>query len=258
VARKARLTLLIDADIVTYAHARKGQRVYDFDDGDDEPAVCLDDIEVVQESADREITELMAKFETENVILCYTDTDGNFRKRVLPTYKAGRPPKPEHYYPLRDLALREVPHVPQAAPRGRRHHGHPRHAPHDRARREDHRVPRQGHEADTGEALQPRQENAAHDHAEEGAEFFYTQVLTGDPVDVYKGCPGVGPKTAADPAPRVGQRAALTVDDRGRRVQVEGSHRSRRSRASARGEDSPTHRLQLPQKGTDPVDPSSS
>jgi DNA polymerase-1 len=197
VARKARLTLLIDADIVTYAHARKGQRVYDFDDGDDEPAVCLDDIEVVQESADREITELMAKFETENVILCYTDTDGNFRKRVLPTYKAGRPPKPEHYYPLRTWLSAKYRTYLKPHLEGDDIMGilatHPTIVPGEKIivslDKDMKQIP--------GKLYNPGKKTLRTITREEGDEFFYTQVLTGDPVDVYKGCPGIGPKWAA-------------------------------------------------------------
>lgn len=195
-ARKERLTLLIDADIVTYANARKGQRTYDFED-DGDPAVCLDDIAMVQESADREITDLMAKFETENVILCYTDTDGNFRKRVLPTYKAGRPPKPEHYYPLRDWLSAKYRTYLKPHLEGDDIMGilatHPTIVPGEKIivslDKDMKQIP--------GKLYNPGKKTLRTITAEEGAEFFYTQVLTGDPVDVYKGCPGVGPKRAA-------------------------------------------------------------
>jgi DNA polymerase-1 len=197
VARKARLTLLIDADIVTYANARKGQRTYDFEtDGD--PAVCLDDIEVVQASAEREITNLMAKFETEDVILCYTDTDGNFRKQVLPTYKAGRPPKPLHYYPLRDWLSAKYRTYLKPKLEGDDIMGilatHPTLVPGEKIivsiDKDMRQIP--------GRLYNPGKDVMVKITPEEGQHFHYTQMLTGDPVDVYKGCPGVGPKRAAE------------------------------------------------------------
>jgi DNA polymerase-1 len=189
-------TLLIDADIVTYAHARMGQRAYDFA-GDGEPSVVLDEIEDVEEAAVAEIEALKTKFATDDVILCYTDTDGNFRKRVLPTYKAGRPPKPLHYYPLRDRLHARYrtylkPHLEGDDIMGIL-------ATHPTLVRgpkvivsidkDMKQIP--------GKLYNPGKDTLVEVDAGSANEFFYTQVLTGDPTDVYKGCPGVGPKKAA-------------------------------------------------------------
>lgn len=194
-AKSSRLTLLIDADIVTYAHARRGQRVYEFDE--DDPTVILEEIEVVQEAAEKEIEDLKRKFKTDSVVLCYTDTDGNFRKTVLPTYKAGRPPKPLHYYPLRDHLSSKYRTYLKPKLEGDDIMGilatHPTLIGGEKiivsVDKDMKQIP--------GRLYNPGKDTLTAITKEEGDYFHYTQMLTGDPVDVYKGCPGVGPKNAA-------------------------------------------------------------
>lgn len=192
---KASLTLLVDADITTYVNARQGQRTYDFGD-DVEAAIGLDDIEMVKLRAEHEVEELKRKFKTENVILCYTDTDGNFRKRVLPTYKAGRPPKPLHYYPLRDHLSKTYRTYLKPSLEGDDIMGilatHPTLVPGRKIivsiDKDMATIP--------GELYNPGKGTLRKVSEEEADQFFYTQVLTGDPTDNYKGCPGIGPKKA--------------------------------------------------------------
>lgn len=197
-AKQAALTLLIDADITTYVNARQGQRTYDFGGDEAEPAVSLDDIEEVKASAQREIEKLMRKFETRNVVLCFTDTEGNFRKRVLPTYKAGRPPKPLHYYPLREHLSKTYRTYLKPSLEGDDIMGilatHPTLIPGRKIivsiDKDMATVPCELHNPGKGTLRKVSVEEAKH--------FFYTQVLTGDPTDNYKGCPGIGPKKAED------------------------------------------------------------
>lgn len=190
-------TLLIDADITTYVRARQGQHAYTFDEGG-EPAISLDDVEEVKAAAVREIEELKLKFETTNVVLCFTDTDGNFRKVILPSYKAGRPPKPLHYYPLRDHLTATYKTYLKPSLEGDDIMGilatHPT-LIHGRKiivslDKDMATVP--------GELYNPGKGKLRKVSAEEAEHFFYTQVLTGDPTDNYKGCPGIGPKRAED------------------------------------------------------------
>jgi len=79
-------TLLIDADIVAYKAATLNQEEYDFGSGD---CVVLD-----EKKAQRDVDEIIELYcgdlFADDVIICLTDPEVNFRKQLDPTYKSNR------------------------------------------------------------------------------------------------------------------------------------------------------------------------
>jgi DNA polymerase-1 len=92
---KRPVTLLIDADVIAYEFANVAQDVIDWGDGE-EPAVSMLPIEDVTPGIKQRIEHLQDRCNGDDVILCLTPSPdvNNFRKKLLPTYKANRGIKP--------------------------------------------------------------------------------------------------------------------------------------------------------------------
>ena len=95
-------TLLMDTDIFAYRGAcinedktAFGKYVWDFEDA------C--------ESVDQVIAELSENLKADRIIMCLSDEEANWRKDVLPTYKAARKEteRPEQLYMLKDYLATE-------------------------------------------------------------------------------------------------------------------------------------------------------
>lgn len=185
--------LLIDADIVIYQCACTNQIRYDWDE--DTYSEVLTPEEAIEELK-MFINNLRVVTETENTppLFCFS-SGRSFRHDVLPTYKYNR--QDQERPALLDL-LREFIET------------------HYRTLRKD------GLEADDimgilGSAYPDRYIIASIDKdlrqipcwnynwrtgvmdsfsLEEANRYFFTQVLTGDSTDGYRGCPGIGPKRA--------------------------------------------------------------
>lgn len=190
------LTLLIDADILAYQEAAAGQRAYKWDEG--AASVALDDFDAVLDKARGKVAGLVRRFKASDVILCFTDSEGNFRKRVLPTYKSKRTPKPEHFKGLRDALSAEYrtylkPHLEGDDVLGILA-THPTLVPGRKIvvsiDKDLRQIP--------GELFNPGRDALTVITPEAGEGWFYTQVLTGDATDGYTGLPGCGPKRAAE------------------------------------------------------------
>lgn len=189
-------TLLIDADVVAYEHAAAGQRTYDFGDG---PAKAVDSLDTCLAEARTKIERFVRELKADAVILCFSDPHRNWRKDVLPTYKANRAgtQKPEHLYPLRDALQAEYPVKLVPGLEGDDVMGilatHPKLVPGEKVivsvDKDMKQIP--------GLLYNPRTGKKSRITAEQGTLFHYTQMLTGDPVDGYKGLPRCGPVTAA-------------------------------------------------------------
>lgn len=193
---KARTTLLIDGDVYAYQAAAATERVVSFDGDNYSRVGSLAEAIPVFES---KLGAALGRFKTRQYVIALSDVH-NFRKELLPGYKAHRD---ERNKPLALEELREYV-------------------------REKHRTYRRpGLEADDvlgilatsrriipdsrrvivsidkdmrsvpGEFYDSKHDRLYSTSPEEAAYWHMTQTLTGDAADGYKGCPGVGPKTAA-------------------------------------------------------------
>lgn len=99
-------TLLIDADILAYQVAAAGQRTTDWGDGD--VTTHVEKLEDVTPILDHKLERLKEQLEADQYVICLScPTEEGWRKKILPTYKAGRGPKPELLGPLKGY-LRET------------------------------------------------------------------------------------------------------------------------------------------------------
>lgn len=191
-------TLLIDADVIRYQIAFTNTKSIDWGDDDVAPA------EVTNEAKARLDTEdfvegLLDKFKADDFVLPLS-VSTNFRKSLLPTYKANRTgkPKPALWYlvddVLHDLYGDRI--VTQEWLEGDDLLGMRSTEPHEDRRiivsidKDMATIP--------GYFYNPRRpDHGTRKISSADADYFWMyQVLTGDTVDNYKGCPGIGPKKA--------------------------------------------------------------
>ena len=94
-------TILIDADILAFKVSQVNQTTYDWGDG--EPTVHAD-YDKTCEQADEKIQQLKEDLDADEVAICLSDDYMNFRKKILPTYKAQRTKsnRPELLYELKE------------------------------------------------------------------------------------------------------------------------------------------------------------
>lgn len=191
-SRKHAVTLLIDADVIAYKHATAAQHVYSWEPGVE--SVETDDIEQVWAEVVAEIANLIAKLKATAAILCLTD-DVNFRKALLPAYKATRRVKPILLPEIRARMVKELDAKQKPGLEGDDVMGilatHPKLIKGSKVivsiDKDMRQIP--GTLYRKGEFTEVSVEEADY--------FHMMQTLTGDPVDEYKGCPGIGPVKAA-------------------------------------------------------------
>jgi DNA polymerase-1 len=210
------LKLLIDADILLYKAASSVEVEKEFEDGF---WVLWTDVGDALEAFNESIGFLLSKVDLRNYALCFSDAR-NFRKDIYPDYKGNRTSrKPMGFKDIRDQLMEA---------------------------NKERIVIKPGLEADDAigilatsgpdyliwsEDKDLRQIPGKHltkegiitISEEEGDLWFYTQVLTGDTTDNYKGCPGVGPvkaqailKNAANPWSKIVEafvKAGLTEEE---------------------------------------------
>ena len=184
------LTLLIDADYFVYRAASASEMELDYSQ---DLTVVVGDFEKGKRIVLQELKKLTTKFDTKELLLCFT-APTNFRKGVLETYKGNRTKrKPAGYVKLRRWCIENYPSMTKP-----------------------------GLEADDvlgilatkGDlenfiVISPDKDmqqlpcrlydlKTEYTQTEEAAVYkLYEQALTGDQVDGYSGCPGIGPKRAS-------------------------------------------------------------
>jgi DNA polymerase-1 len=194
VARSPRLTLLIDADILVYRESAAAQKDFVWENG--ATSRHLTELDDVKEIAEAEIARLVRDFKADQVVLCFTDTDGNFRKRLYPHYKGTRREKPEYHRPLMEHLMAEYRSYWRPGLEGDDCLGilatHPSLIPGRRvvvsADKDMKTIPCTLHNPQKGTTTDVSEHDADRYH--------FLQTLTGDPTDEYPGCPGVGPVKA--------------------------------------------------------------
>lgn len=183
--------LLIDADVPIYAAASEAQRLYDWD-GDGEVSVAVDDIEEVLRSFMKTVDRYVDELHADRAVLCVSDNE-NFRKAILPSYKASRKVKPVHVLEARRLAVERFGAYQRPTLEGDDVLGilatHPTLIPGDKVivsiDKDLRQIPGTLWNPDTGVLC--NLDAATCDY------WHMVQTLTGDAVDEYKGCPGIGP-----------------------------------------------------------------
>lgn len=190
-------TLLLDADVIAFKIAAVNEEAIDWDgDGDlhvisDEGAArshCVQYVEEIQEF-----------LEADEVIVCLSDPSARYyRHDFFPEYKANRTHgrKPELVSPMKKFLREnwrsyEKPNLEADDVMGILA-THPDLIEGERiivtTDKDLRQIPGYHYNFKTLEVDEESEEA--------GEYFFYTQVLTGDTVDGFKGCPGIGPKKA--------------------------------------------------------------
>jgi DNA polymerase-1 len=186
-------TLLIDADILAYKFAAKGQRVYEF-------GTAVDDLEDVIPKVNEWLDDLMRQTKANDYIICLScPNDEGWRKRVFPAYKENRKGvvKPELLMPLKEyleeshpsyrrpfLEADDIMGILSTDPtlvKGRKV------------------IVSEDKDMKTipGWLFNPEKDKKPRLISEEEADYWHLyQTLVGDATDGYPGCPGIGPKKA--------------------------------------------------------------
>lgn len=180
------MKLLIDADILLYRAAASVENEVEFEE--DVWVLWTEENEAI-EAFTYSVGSLLERAETYGYLLCFSDSK-NFRKDILPSYKGQRTQrKPMGFKSIRERVLEEYKHKVVMKPQleaddciGILATKYPDEYAIWSADKDLKQIP--------GKHLT---EDGFVDVSVEAANrFFYTQVLTGDTADNYKGCPGIG------------------------------------------------------------------
>lgn len=188
-------TLLVDADIVAYKFAAAAEENFCFDE--DQPLQLLDNFDHVTVQVDEYLGDLMQKLGGTKLILALScPSEENFRLSVLPSYKENRKgiQRPTYLKQVREWLSKQYPKAIYQRPTlegddvmgilatSKVIPGKKIVVSEDKDLKQ---IP--------GWLYNPRKDDKPRlVTKEEGDYYFYTQILTGDPTDNYKGCPGIG------------------------------------------------------------------
>lgn len=186
-------TLLIDGDILIYQIAAVSEQECEWDDG---VSTIHSDLDVARQELHLQLKALVSRLDADDYVICLSDPKRNFRKELYPDYKANRASKrkPLGLATLRDYCIAKF--QTKLKP---------------------------GLEADDVMGILATMPNSGdtvivsidkdlrqipgllwdgeHMHSttkEEGDLLHLLQTLTGDQVDNYPGCPGLGAKRAPE------------------------------------------------------------
>jgi len=187
--------LLIDADVLAYQCASAAEVATEWEPG---YWTWHCDEGQVREAVLAALQTYQEGFGTDRYTLCLTDSDGNFRKRILPTYKGNRAnvKKPLVLKAIREWMIDELGAYLRPGLEGDDCMGIlATVATKDKAQRiivsidkDMKTIPGFVSRGDPDDIVQVSEDEADYWH-------LY-QTLTGDQTDGYSGCPGIGPKTA--------------------------------------------------------------
>jgi 5'-3' exonuclease len=196
-------TLLIDADIVAFKFASVNEQSFNWGDGVTSKVVT-EDFDKIKRETRAYIEGLLPRLKADDYIICLSDDDHNWRKRVLPSYKQHRlnSVRPEWLYPLKEHLKEDYPSYRKPTLEADDVMGilstHPKLLPGRKI------IVSEDKDMKTipGWLFNPRKDSKAWKVSPEEADYWHMlQTLIGDPTDGYKGCPGVGRGTA-EPALR--------------------------------------------------------
>jgi len=189
-------TLLIDGDIFIYKAALSAQTAVDFGEGQWGLAA---DLPTAQATFDETIGQLQSQLNADKLIIALSDRQ-NFRKEIMPSYKANRKntQRPLLLEPLRQYVREtqnffERPFLEADDVLGIL-------ATNNKVIKGEKIVVSTDKDLRTIPCtlFNPNQMDEPEDISEQEADYsFHVQILTGDPVDGYGGCPKVGAVKAA-------------------------------------------------------------
>jgi 5'-3' exonuclease len=195
------VTLLIDGDILAFKAAARNQKTFEFSEGDDK-ALHLNDAGVLQLDMQAELNDLMETLEaTDYIIFLTCPSADNWRKTVLPSYKANRDPanNPKLLKVAREILRAYHPCIEEPTLEADDLMGiystDPDLIEGDRVivsiDKDMKTIP--------GHLYNPDKDSKARYVSEAEADRFHLyQTLIGDTTDNYTGCPSVGPETAKE------------------------------------------------------------
>lgn len=177
-------TLIIDADTILYQALSNAEQEVEFDE-DVWMMTC--DHRQARSSFDDRIEWLMKTSDADDYILCFSHSE-NFRKDVYPLYKANRKKlrKPMGFKEFREKVLHDYKHVVK-----------PRIEADDcvgilATKLNDTIIYSDDKDLMQIPGKHLKDEATIEVSKHEGDRFHMLQTLTGDPVDGYPGCPGIG------------------------------------------------------------------
>ena len=187
--------LLLDGDIILYTSTTQHETEIDW--GEDFWTLTCD-FKSVKQTLDQTISDLVEKTEAEKVEIALSDRE-NFRKKINPSYKANRKSsrKPICFVPARDYLIdthdtyiRKTLEADDVMGVRATRNAYSDAFQYVIVSPDKDLLTIPGYHWDYGKEV-------IHEVSENEANYnFYTQVLTGDAVDGYPGCPGIGPKKA--------------------------------------------------------------
>lgn len=184
--------LLVDADIVCFQFASVNEVEYQWDEDLSSKVIDLDK---AIEELELFIKDLKKELRAKDIVFCFS-TPPNWRNQILPSYKSNRKKeKPSLFYALKDYIMTEFvcktkPSLEADDVIGIMATLKPGKYVIASIDKDLKQIPGKHFNWRTGDLTEVS--------VEEADRFFYQQVLTGDPTDGYKGCPGIGPKKAAE------------------------------------------------------------
>jgi len=186
--------LAIDTDILMYKAASAAEREIDW--GSDVWSLHTD-LKEAKQAFQTQIDNITTKLGVKDFVCCLSDHGNNFRKKVDPTYKSNRKGtrKPVGYVALCDWVEENYPTKRKPTLEADDVLGIIASSPN---RKEPCIVVSDDKDLKTisGKLYRPMADELLTITEAEADKFFLTQVCVGDPVDGYKGIPGIGPKKA--------------------------------------------------------------
>lgn len=186
--------LLIDADVIAYEACASCEREVEFEPG---YFTYHSEFEEVLTTFDLTLANWITALDGDDAKLCLTDSLGNFRKAVLPTYKGKRSKKPLALKYLKDFLVENRGAFWRPGLEGDDCMGI---LATMRTSSTDERIivsPDKDMMQIPGLMVRWPSTTITPHTSEEADLFHLTQTLTGDPTDGYTGCPGIGPVKAA-------------------------------------------------------------
>ncbi len=186
--------LLIDADVLAYKAAASVEVALEFEPG--YWTWHADEMEA-RRSVEDQIDKLMADLKGTDMKLCVTDSDGNFRFKVLPSYKGNRKgtKKPLVLKAIRQWLIDEKGAYFRPGLEGDDCMGILATA--KTSNKAERVIVSIDKDMKTIPGLFSRDGETVTEISEDEADYWHMyQTLIGDTTDGYKGCPGTGPKKA--------------------------------------------------------------
>lgn len=190
-------TALIDADIFAFQASSATERVWYFNGPEEEPAVDAN-LDAAIQKIDGDIERIVNVLKATAIVVCLTDTE-NFRTALYPAYKGNRKNKrrPTYLKEVREHLARKYNTYQRPGLEADDCMGVL--ATHPTLFKGKKVMVSEDKDMETVPALlfNPRRDRCPRlIKPVEALRKFMAQALTGDPVDGYPGCPGIGAKSA--------------------------------------------------------------